>query len=185
MINVTGKNNKVHYASLVSNSWNFYDKVGALVWKIVFSDHPDPKSFYAAILDLNGAISFYDLNKGKSTNPEVFKLPQDPCGIPEPCDPYYVFFFENWCECPTLLRSHFNCKPPNISGCSARSTSTELLYVGVNLDYFALKYDAPVLKSTLNSCKDSFCHKDSHSFSYFGSYNWILVLLQDEEEEFR
>ncbi|KAK2425439.1 G-type lectin S-receptor serine/threonine-protein kinase SD2-5 [Trifolium repens] len=131
MINVTGKNNKVHYASLVSNSWNFYDKVGALVWKIVFSDHPDPKSFYAAILDPNGAISFYDLNKGKSTNPEVFKLPQDPCGIPEPCDPYYVFFFENW------------------------SSSTELLYVGEDLDYFALKYDAPVLKSTLNSCKDA------------------------------
>jgi hypothetical protein len=153
--NVTGKNNKVHYASLVSNSWNFYDKVGALVWKIVFSDHPDPKSFYAAILDPNGAISFYDLNKGKSTNPEVFKLPQDPCGIPEPCDPYYVCFFENWCECPTLLRSRFNCKPPNISACSARSSSTELLYVGEDLDYFALKYDAPVLKSTLNSCKDA------------------------------
>ncbi|GAU27801.1 hypothetical protein TSUD_113800 [Trifolium subterraneum] len=152
---IEGKNSKVHYASLVSNSWNFYDKVGALVWKIVFSDHSDPKSFYAAILDPNGAISFYDLNKGKSTNPEVFKLPQDPCGIPEPCDPYYVCFFENWCECPTLLRSRFNCKPPNISACSPRSTSTELLYVGENLDYFALKYDAPVLKSTLNSCKDA------------------------------
>ncbi|AES68152.1 G-type lectin S-receptor-like Serine/Threonine-kinase SD2-5 [Medicago truncatula] len=152
--NVTGKTNKVHYASLVSNSWNFYDKNGILVWKTVFSDHSDPKSFYAAILDPNGAISFYDLNKGKSTNPEVFKLPQDPCGVPEPCDPYYVCFFANWCECPSLLRSRFNCKPPNISACSPRS-STELLYVGEHLDYFALKYDAPVLKSTLNSCKDA------------------------------
>lgn len=152
----TSKNNvtkgKVHYASLVSNSFNFYDKSGGLVWKILFSDNSDPKSFFAAILDPNGAISFYDLNKGKSTNPEVFKLPQDPCGIPEPCDPYYVCFFENWCECPSLLRSRFNCKPPNISTCSS---STELLYVGEDLDYFALKYDAPVLKSTLNSCKEA------------------------------
>lgn len=152
--NVTSSK-KVHYASLVSNSWNFYDKNGVLVWKIVFSDHSDPNSFYAAILDPNGAISFYDLNKGKSTNPEILKLPQDPCGIPEPCDPYYVCFFENWCECPTLLRSRFNCKPPNVSACS-RGSSTELLYVGENLDYFALKYDAPVLtKSTLNSCKEA------------------------------
>ncbi|KAJ1379207.1 putative serine/threonine-protein kinase [Sesbania bispinosa] len=149
--NVTGK---VHSASLVSNSWNFYDKNGALLWKIVFSDHSDPKSMWAAILDPNGVISFYDLNKGRSANPEAMKIPQDPCGIPEPCDPYYVCFFENWCECPALLKSRFNCKPPNISTCS-RSSKTELLYVGEELDYFALKYVAPVSKSTLSACKDS------------------------------
>lgn len=150
--NVTGK---VHSASLVSNSWNFHDKSGVLLWKLVFSDHSDPKSFWVAILDPNGAISFYDLNKGKSTNPEQFKIPHDPCGIPEPCDPYNVCFFENWCECPALLKSRFNCKPPNITTCSRRPSSTELVYVGEKLDYFALKYVAPVSKSTLNSCKDA------------------------------
>ncbi|KAE9600525.1 putative protein kinase RLK-Pelle-SD-2b family [Lupinus albus] len=54
---------KFHLASLVSNSWNFYDKSGTLIWKSVFSDHSDPKSLWVAILDPNGAISFYDLNK--------------------------------------------------------------------------------------------------------------------------
>ncbi|KAK7271178.1 hypothetical protein RJT34_26857 [Clitoria ternatea] len=148
--NVTGN---VHSASLVSNSFNFYDKNGALLWKNVFSDHSDPKSFWAAILDPNGAISFYDLNRGKSPNPEAVKIPEDPCGIPEPCDPYYVCFFENWCECPALLKSRFNCKPPNISTCS--KSSTELMYVGEELDYFALKYVAPVSKSNLSACKEA------------------------------
>ncbi|XP_027341731.1 G-type lectin S-receptor-like serine/threonine-protein kinase SD2-5 [Abrus precatorius] len=144
---------KVHSASLVSNSWKFYDKNGALLWKTVFSDHSDNKTLWAAILDPNGAISFYDLNKGKSPNPEAIKVPQDPCGIPEPCDPYYVCFFENWCECPALLKSRFNCKPPNISTCSR--SSTDLVYVGEELDYFALKYVAPVSKSTLSACKEA------------------------------
>ncbi|KAF1886242.1 hypothetical protein Lal_00045472 [Lupinus albus] len=148
---------KFHLASLVSNSWNFYDKSGTLIWKSVFSDHSDPKSLWVAILDPNGAISFYDLNKGKSATPEVFKMPQDPCGIPEPCDPYNVCFFENWCECPSLLKSRFNCKPPtpDNSTCSRNRNSTELVYVGEELDYFALKYVAPVSKSSLNACKDA------------------------------
>ncbi|KAK7261933.1 hypothetical protein RIF29_28257 [Crotalaria pallida] len=152
--NVSGK---VHSAYLVSNSWNFYDKSGALIWKSVFSDRSDPKSLWAAILDPNGAISFYDLNKGKSATPEVFKIPQDPCGIPEPCDPYNVCFFANWCECPSLLKSQFNCKPPvpNASACSRTKNSTELVYVGEELDYFALKYVVPVSKSTLNACKEA------------------------------
>ncbi|XP_061359817.1 G-type lectin S-receptor-like serine/threonine-protein kinase SD2-5 [Gastrolobium bilobum] len=148
--NFTGK---VHSASLVSNSWNFYGESGALLWKTVFSDHSDNKSLWVAILDPNGAITFYDLSKGRSATPEAIKIPQDPCGIPEPCDPYYVCFFENWCECPSLLKSRFNCKPPNISTCSR--SSTELVYVGEELDYFAIKYVAPVSKSTLNACKEA------------------------------
>lgn len=132
---------------------NFYDKSGALVWKTVFSDNSNPKSLWAATLDPNGAISFYDLNMGKSSKPEPFKIPQDPCGIPEPCDPYYVCFYENWCECTTLLRSRFNCRPPKVSTCSR--SSNELVYVGEELDYFAIKYVAPVLKSTLDACRDA------------------------------
>ncbi|TKY48072.1 G-type lectin S-receptor serine/threonine-protein kinase SD2-5 [Spatholobus suberectus] len=150
----SSKNNtgKVHSASLVSNSWCFYDKNRGLLWKTFFSDHSDPKSLWAATLDPKGEISFYDLNKGKSPNPEAVKVPQDPCGIPEPCDPYYVCFFENWCVCPALLKS-FDCKPPNISTCSR--SSAELVFVGEDLDYFALKYTAPVSKSSLNACKEA------------------------------
>ncbi|KAG4944973.1 hypothetical protein AAZX31_15G007500 [Glycine max] len=144
---------KVHSASLVSNSLSFYDINRALLWKVVFSEHSDPKSLWAATLDPTGAITFYDLNKGRAPNPEAVKVPQDPCGIPQPCDPYYVCFFENWCICPKLLRTRFNCKPPNISTCSR--SSTELLYVGEELDYFALKYTAPVSKSNLNACKET------------------------------
>ena len=151
----SSKNNtgKVHSASLVSNSLSFYDINRALLWKVVFSEHSDPKSLWAATLDPTGAITFYDLNKGRAPNPEAVKVPQDPCGIPQPCDPYYVCFFENWCICPKLLRTRYNCKPPNISTCSR--SSTELLYVGEELDYFALKYTAPVSKSNLNACKET------------------------------
>ncbi|XP_020228969.1 G-type lectin S-receptor-like serine/threonine-protein kinase SD2-5 [Cajanus cajan] len=152
--NRSSKNNtaKVHSLSLVNNSWCFYDMNGGLLWKTVFSEHSDSKSLWSATLDPNGAISFYDLNKGRSHNPEAVKVPQDPCGIPEPCDPYYVCFFENWCVCPGPLKP-FNCKPPNITTCS--KSSTELVFVGEELDYFALKYTAPVSKSNLNSCKEA------------------------------
>ncbi|XP_028767308.1 G-type lectin S-receptor-like serine/threonine-protein kinase SD2-5 [Neltuma alba] len=141
-----------HSASLVSNSWNVYDRSGALKWQSVFSDKSDPKAMWAAILDPNGAISFYDLNKGKSATPEATRIPQDPCGIAEPCDRYYVCFFENWCECPALLKSRFNCKPPNATSCSR--TQEDLLYVGEKLDYFALKYVQPVSKSSLSACQE-------------------------------
>jgi len=143
---------KVHSASLVSNSWRFYDKDQVLLWKIDFSDTSDPNSLWAATLDPTGAITFYDLNKGRSPNPDAVKVPKDPCGTPLPCDSYYVCFFQNWCICPKLLKSSFNCKPPNISTCS--TTSKELVFVGEKLDYFALKYTTPVSKSTLSSCKE-------------------------------
>ncbi|KAF7843259.1 G-type lectin S-receptor-like serine/threonine-protein kinase SD2-5 [Senna tora] len=149
----TNVSKKVHSASLVSNSWDFYDQNGDLLWKSVFTEKSnDPKAMFAAILEPNGVISFYDLNKGKSVTPETMRIPQDPCGIPEPCDPYYVCFFENWCECPKLLKSRFNCKLPNTSLCSR--TPKELIYVGEKLDYFALKYVQPVSKSNLSACRD-------------------------------
>ncbi|KAI4329339.1 hypothetical protein L6164_021613 [Bauhinia variegata] len=145
---------EVRSAVLVSNSWNFYGKNGTLLWQFVFSDHSDPKAMWAAILDPNGAISFFDLNKGKSAPPVATKIPEDPCDIPEPCDPYNVCFFENWCECPHLLKSRFDCKPPKISTCS--KSSLDLLYVGEKLDYFALEYVSPFSKSsTLDACKEA------------------------------
>ncbi|KAI9074759.1 hypothetical protein K1719_043291 [Acacia pycnantha] len=116
-----------HSACLISNSWNFYDKSGALKWKSVFADKSNPTAM----------------------------IPQDPCGIAEPCDPYNVCFFEDWCECPALLKSRFNCKPPTNATSSCPRTREDLLYVGEKLDYFALKYVEPVSKSSsLSACKE-------------------------------
>ena len=109
--------------------------VRALLWKVVYSEHSDPKSLWVATLDPNGAITFYDLNKRRAPNPEAVKVPQDPCGIPQSSDLYCGCFFENWCIYPKLIKSHFNCKPPNISTCSR--SSTKFIYVDEELDYFA------------------------------------------------
>ncbi|KAF2323238.1 hypothetical protein GH714_034274 [Hevea brasiliensis] len=40
-------NGKVHSASLVSNSWNFYDQNRVLLWRFIFSDNSDPNAMWA------------------------------------------------------------------------------------------------------------------------------------------
>ncbi|PQQ07383.1 G-type lectin S-receptor-like serine/threonine-protein kinase SD2-5 [Prunus yedoensis var. nudiflora] len=150
--NVSGK---IHSLSLVSNSWNFYGANGSLLWQFVFSDNKDPNAFWAAVLGSDGIISFYNFQKGKSVAAEATKIPQSSCSTPEPCDPYYVCFFENWCECPSLLNSRFNCKPQALPTCNTSKSSVELLYVGEKLDYFALGFSTPSLKSNLSSCKEA------------------------------
>ncbi|PQQ10331.1 G-type lectin S-receptor-like serine/threonine-protein kinase SD2-5 [Prunus yedoensis var. nudiflora] len=150
--NVSGK---IHSLSLVSNSWNFYGANGSLLWQFVFSDNKDPNAFWAAVLGSDGIISFYNFQKGKSVAAEATKIPRSSCSTPEPCDPYYVCFFENWCECPSLLTSRFNCKPQALPTCNTSRSSVELLYVGEKLDYFALGFSTPSLKSNLSSCKEA------------------------------
>ncbi|BBN70378.1 S-domain-2 5 [Prunus dulcis] len=135
--NVSGK---IHSLSLVSNSWNFYGANGSLLWQFVFSDNKDPNAFWAAVLGSDGIISFYNFQKGKSVAAEATKIPQSSCSTPEPCDPYYVCYFENWCQCPSLLTSRFNCKPQALPTCNTSKSSVELLYVGEKLDYFALGF---------------------------------------------
>ncbi|CAB4272805.1 unnamed protein product [Prunus armeniaca] len=150
--NVSGK---IHSLSLVFNSWNFYGANGSLLWKFVFSDNKDPNAFWAAVLGSDGIISFYNFQKGKSVAAEATRIPQSSCSTPEPCDPYYVCYFENWCQCPSLLTSRFNCKPQALPTCNTSKSSVELLYVGEKLDYFALGFSTPSLKSNLSSCKEA------------------------------
>ncbi|OWM78283.1 hypothetical protein CDL15_Pgr015102 [Punica granatum] len=52
---------KVHSVSLVSNSWNFYDKSKDLLWQQVISNSSSPDDFWIATLGSNGVIGFYDL----------------------------------------------------------------------------------------------------------------------------
>ncbi|KAJ9190031.1 hypothetical protein P3X46_001268 [Hevea brasiliensis] len=148
-------NGKVHSASLVSNSWNFYDQNRVLLWRFIFSDNSDPHAMWALTLGSNGAIGFYNFEKGKSVNHEATKIPQDSCSIPEPCERYYVCYFDNRCQCPSQLNTHFGCKPPEASTCNGSKISAELFYVGEKLDYFAFGFVTPFLKSNLNACKEA------------------------------
>ncbi|EEF44796.1 s-receptor kinase, putative [Ricinus communis] len=148
-------NGKVHSLSLVSNSWNFYDVNRVLLWQFIFFESSDPNATWAVKLGSDGAIEFYNLQKGRSVAPEATKIPQNSCGIPEPCDRYYVCYFDNWCQCPPPLKSEFDCKPPVASTCNGSKNSVELFYVGEKLDYFAVGFVKPLLKSNLNSCKEA------------------------------
>ncbi|KAK9923127.1 hypothetical protein M0R45_031560 [Rubus argutus] len=155
--NVSGK---VHSVSLVSNSLNFYDQRKSLLWQFVFSDNKDPNAFWVAVLGADGSIAFYNFQKGSSVVAEATKIPQESCSLPEHCEPYFVCYFDNWCQCPSPLSSRFDgCKPQAVPTCNTSKSSVELLYVGEKLDYFALGFSKPALKSNMNSCKQA-CLRD-------------------------
>ncbi|KAK6912215.1 Serine-threonine/tyrosine-protein kinase, catalytic domain [Dillenia turbinata] len=146
---------KISSASLVLNSWNFYDQDHSLVWQFNFSENSDPNATWTAVLDSSGIISFYNLQLGKSVDPEQTKIPQKPCSNPEPCQPYYVCSFDNRCQCPTTLNSFPYCRPPNFSSCNSSKDLADLQYVGERFDYFALGFVEPSLMSDLDGCKDA------------------------------
>ncbi|KAJ8756123.1 hypothetical protein K2173_024670 [Erythroxylum novogranatense] len=142
----------VYSALVVSNSWNFYDERKVLLWQFIIDKNSDQNATWAVVLGSNGAIGFYDLQNGREGTTAANRIPQDSCRVPEPCDPYYVCYFDNWCQCPPLLNSQFGCRPPVASACNSSTASSELLYVGERLDYFALKFATPLSESNLNSC---------------------------------
>ena len=146
---------RVHSASMVSNSWNFYDQGRALVWQFNFSENSDPNVTWAGVLDSEGLISFYDLQKGTLATAESTKIPQNPCSVPEPCEPYSVCSVDNRCQCPSALNSSLNCKPGITSACNVSKNSVELKHVGNSLNYFALGFVEPSLKSNLNGCGEA------------------------------
>lgn len=158
---------KVHSASLVSNAWNFYDIKKALLWQFSFSENNDENATYAAILGSNGQITFSNLHNGKAATSEAIKIPQNSCSVPEPCNLYFVCYFDNWCQCPTSLRSQFNCRPPVTSTCNDSLSSAKLFYVGEKLDYFALGFAAPFPSYDLNTCKEDCLHNCSCSVLFF------------------
>uniref|UniRef100_A0A5B7ANR9 Receptor-like serine/threonine-protein kinase n=1 Tax=Davidia involucrata TaxID=16924 RepID=A0A5B7ANR9_DAVIN len=148
-------NGKISSASLVANSWNFYDQNKILVWQFNFTEHNDPNATWAAILGADGPISFYNLRSGMSPVAEPIKIPQNFCSLPEPCYPYNVCSFDNRCQCPTALSSLPNCKPQVNFNCNSSKSSIELLHIGEKLDYFALEFVTPLLKTSLNGCTEA------------------------------
>ncbi|XP_044497143.1 G-type lectin S-receptor-like serine/threonine-protein kinase SD2-5 [Mangifera indica] len=157
---------KVHSAYLESNAWSFYDQNKKLLWQLVFTENTDPNATWAAILGYDGTITFSNLHKGSQVAYEAFKIPQDSCDTPEHCGPYYVCYFENRCQCPSSLQS-FNCKPPIASTCDDSKDSSELLYVGENLNYFALGFVKPLSRFNVGSCKEACLHNCSCSALFF------------------
>ncbi|XP_043699294.1 G-type lectin S-receptor-like serine/threonine-protein kinase SD2-5 [Telopea speciosissima] len=144
---------EVKSASLSSNSWNFYDKNQVLLWQFIFSDNSNPNITWAAVLDSQGSISFYSLQRSTVAEPKV--IPQDSCGTPEPCDPYYVCYIDNKCQCPDVLVSQPNCAPGIDSPCKSSNGPLELVDAGDKLDYFALGFVPPSSKSDLTGCKNA------------------------------
>ncbi|PON90100.1 S-receptor-like serine/threonine-protein kinase [Trema orientale] len=148
-------NGKVHSAILESNSWNFYDTNGNLLWQFIYSNQSYQNNFWVAVLGSDGLISFSNLQKGRTLASDAIKIPQGSCSVPEPCDPYYVCHIDNWCECPSLLSSLSNCKPQNLPNCNSSESPVEFLSLGDNVNYFALDFVTPSLKSNLNTCKQA------------------------------
>ncbi|GKV28161.1 hypothetical protein SLEP1_g37247 [Rubroshorea leprosula] len=145
-------NGKVHSASLVSNSWNFYDQSKVLLWQFIFSQNSDANATWAASLGA-GDIQFINLLGGKGQIPEAIKIPQNSCNIPEHCARLFdVCFFDNFCKCAPPVLSKYDCKPPIVSNCS---TLNSLFYVGEKLDYFALRFETPNMNSNLDTCKEA------------------------------
>lgn len=148
-----GGSGYVLFAILESNYWNFYGKKGELLWGFKFFWQSNWNDRWVAILNTDGSISFHNLENGKLAEPEPIRIPAETCGVPEPCDPLFICYFDNRCQCPsTNLHEKFNCKLPSIP-CNDSSNSTELLYLGENLDYFALRFSTPSFNSDLSSCK--------------------------------
>ncbi|XP_022948682.1 G-type lectin S-receptor-like serine/threonine-protein kinase SD2-5 [Cucurbita moschata] len=162
-----GGDGYVLFAIMESNSWNFFGKNGELLWGFKFFWQSNWKDRWVSVLNTDGSIAFHNLESGKSAPPEPIRIPAESCGVPEPCDPLFICYFDNRCQCAsTILDDKFNCKFPSIS-CNGRSNSTELLYLGKNLDYFALRFSIPALNSDLNNCKAACASNCSCNVMFF------------------
>ncbi|KAJ0977766.1 hypothetical protein J5N97_013240 [Dioscorea zingiberensis] len=150
----------MHSASLVSGSWNFYDKNQSLLWQFVISGEPNVT--WAVVLGEDGFISFRSLpdGGGSSGTTSSTKIPLDSCDTPEPCDPYFICYRGTRCQCPAVLSSDANCNPDLASLCSSSSSdessssSLDLAKVEDGIGYFATGYVSPVTsKSNLTACR--------------------------------
>ncbi|KAL5975860.1 hypothetical protein ACLOJK_020188 [Asimina triloba] len=176
-INENGGN--IHSVSLVSNSWLAYDKNDVLLWQFIFSTNSDPNITWAAILGIDGFLSFYNLESEESADPEETKIPQNLCDTPEYCGPYSVCYGNNRCVCPSGLNSRgSNCNPGITSLCGSDS-AVDLVKIGDGLQYFALDYASPVAENNLTGCQDS-CKQNCSCVALFFDNESGKCFLFDE-----
>nr|GMC46847.1 G-type lectin S-receptor-like serine/threonine-protein kinase SD2-5 [Ipomoea batatas] len=148
-------------ATLDTNSWKFYDSSKALIWQFIFSENSNVNATWVAVLGEDGFLTFSVLGSEKAeTSPT--KIPQDECGRPAVCDPYFVCFEGVQCHCPSSLPS---CKLGTASLCN-KPESVELVEAGDSLGYSALGFTSPSSTTDLNGCKTS-CLKNCSCVAMF------------------
>ncbi|KAL4296015.1 hypothetical protein GQ457_12G020190 [Hibiscus cannabinus] len=156
--NINKNGGVVTLASIDGNSWQFFDESKVLLWQFRISDSVDVNlnDTWIAVLGSDGFISFFNLNAEESSS--TAKVPDDPCGTPEACVPYFVcsgsLAGNTKCQCPLELSSG-TCKTGVASGCGNGKDSVGLVDAGTGIDYFALGYASPSSKTDLNGCKAS------------------------------
>nr|XP_043607586.1 G-type lectin S-receptor-like serine/threonine-protein kinase SD2-5 [Erigeron canadensis] len=141
---------KIISAIIDGNSWRFYDQTKVFLWQFVFADGTDANTTWAAVLEDDGFIRFYNL-PGKTNGNNV--IPGDSCGTPQSCSPYLVCHEGKTCQCPSGL-SEINCKPGVVS-CPASKDKITLINAGEGMTYSALGFVAPSSKTSLEGCKSS------------------------------
>ncbi|XP_072960852.1 G-type lectin S-receptor-like serine/threonine-protein kinase SD2-5 [Typha angustifolia] len=143
----------MHSATLASNSWNFYDRKGSVLWQLVVAaGQSNANGTWAAVLGEDGVISFYSLPNGGSSSPSTTKIPADSCDTPEPCSPYFICSSGPRCQCPTVLSSYANCNPHVGSPCDSNA-EVQLVQFDDGVGYFATNFIAPSAKTNLTGCK--------------------------------
>lgn len=149
-------------AILDGNSWKIYDPKGVLLWQFIFPDNKDPNATRLAVLGDDGYIAFSIL-QDDSILASGTRIPQDECSRPDSCDPYFICYRGNKCQCPPALPS---CKPDTASLCNKH---VELVDAGDSLGYFALGFVSPSAKTDLNGCKASCLGNCSCAAMFFDS----------------
>ncbi|KAI4376891.1 hypothetical protein MLD38_014599 [Melastoma candidum] len=142
-------------ASLVANTWRFYDKDKNFLWQYIFVDSADLNTTWAAILGNDGIISFSSLGLNGAQDTSSTKIPSDACSTPEPCAPYQICDNSNRCQCPPSLIPYQNCIRGVTSPCNNSQGAVDLVSTGVGIGYFALRFTSPSMKSDLIGCKTS------------------------------
>ncbi|KAI6680190.1 hypothetical protein NL676_034071 [Syzygium grande] len=153
-------------ATMVANSWRFYDESRTLLWQFPFSGDGEPNATWIAILGKDGIISFSTLGSGGTPDYSPVKIPSDACSTPEPCDPYLVCSNGNICRCLPALTSHPNCGSGLGSPCNHSKASIDLIKAGEGIGYFALAFVSPSLNADLNGCKTS-CQNNCSCLALF------------------
>ncbi|KAL8216356.1 hypothetical protein R6Q57_023193 [Mikania cordata] len=148
IINKDGGN--LETATIEANSWRFYDQTKVFLGQFVFADGADSNTTWAAVLEDDGFIKFYNL-PGKITG--NVEIPGDSCGTPQSCSSYLVCHDGNTCQCPSGLNV-INCKPSPVS-CSTSKDQKTLINAGESLTYSALGFVPPSAKTSLEGCKSS------------------------------
>ncbi|XP_010048966.2 G-type lectin S-receptor-like serine/threonine-protein kinase SD2-5 [Eucalyptus grandis] len=143
-------------ATMVANSWRFYDENRTLLWQFLFWNYTEPNDTWIAVLGKDGIISFSSLSSERSTNASPVEIPiDDTCSTPESCDPFEVCYNGSDCRCLLALDSHPNCGSGLGYPCDHSKASIDLVDAGEGIGYFALEFVSPSLNADLNGCKTS------------------------------